>query len=239
LREEPCPNPVRRVHPNNDAAWRTLLDRSMPRTYPHRDSDRVKIAPHVAASLRRRFLEPQSGHRSAKVTTFCSYTHQVTAGGYGTHEMDLHAPPRPDHVGSRINQVPRHSPRETPEQLAYGHVSQLITTDETSVSAGPATCGAVDRCHAGRLRRDGSYEETLHRPALGLASDVCADHGPNHGRPVRADAMPALLPSMVSVGLSLVVIWRWPSSYPNIAHLIIGAAVFMSAALVVMAGGLF
>jgi adenylate cyclase len=53
------------------------------------------------------------------------------------------------------------------------------------------------------------------------------------------EAALALAPAAITVPVSLLVIWRWPQSYPNIAHLMIGAAVFDAAVLVVLAGGLF
>ncbi len=42
----------------------------------------------------------------------------------------------------------------------------------------------------------------------------------------------------VTAAASLFVVWRWPSSYPNIAHLPVANSILISAALVVMAGGL-
>ena len=42
----------------------------------------------------------------------------------------------------------------------------------------------------------------------------------------------------VTAAGSLWVVWRWPFTYPNIAHLPVANAVMISAALVVMAGGL-
>jgi len=42
----------------------------------------------------------------------------------------------------------------------------------------------------------------------------------------------------VTAAASLFVVWRWPSTYPNIAHLPVANAIMISAALVVMAGGL-
>ena len=42
----------------------------------------------------------------------------------------------------------------------------------------------------------------------------------------------------VAAAVSLLVVWRWPSTYPNIAHLPVANAILISASLVVMAGGL-
>jgi guanylate cyclase len=44
--------------------------------------------------------------------------------------------------------------------------------------------------------------------------------------------------AFVSAAVTLLTGWRWPSTYPNIAHLPVGNAVLISAALIVMAGGL-
>ena len=41
-----------------------------------------------------------------------------------------------------------------------------------------------------------------------------------------------------SAAISLIVLQRWPQSFPDIAHLIVGHSILVSAALVVMAGGL-
>ncbi|MEA1901987.1 MAG: adenylate/guanylate cyclase domain-containing protein [Actinomycetota bacterium] len=44
--------------------------------------------------------------------------------------------------------------------------------------------------------------------------------------------------AFVAAAVSLFVMWRWPATYPGIAHLPIANAILISAALVVMAGGL-
>lgn len=44
--------------------------------------------------------------------------------------------------------------------------------------------------------------------------------------------------SFVAAAVSLFVMWRWPSTFPDIAHLPVANAILISAALVVMAGGL-
>lgn len=44
--------------------------------------------------------------------------------------------------------------------------------------------------------------------------------------------------AFVAAAVSLLVVWRWPLTYPRIAHLPVGNAILISAALVVMAGGL-
>ncbi len=42
----------------------------------------------------------------------------------------------------------------------------------------------------------------------------------------------------VTAAVSLLAVWRWPSTYPGIAHLPVANSIMISAALVVMAGGL-
>lgn len=44
--------------------------------------------------------------------------------------------------------------------------------------------------------------------------------------------------AFVTAAISLFVMWRWPSTYPGIAHLPVANAILISAALVLMAGGL-
>jgi len=44
--------------------------------------------------------------------------------------------------------------------------------------------------------------------------------------------------AFLTFALALLIWWRWPTTYPNIAHLPVANAILISAALVVMAGGL-